>query len=130
MPATRLEHFTVRCEDLQRTRDFYCEIVGLTEGQRPNLPFRGFWLYAGEVPVVHLMDKAEAEKIAGESPCDDPHTAALDHVAFSAEDLTGTRSLLQAHGYEFRENSIPGFLDQIFLRDPDGILVELNFRAG
>jgi len=59
MGVLALEHVTIRCAQLQRTRDFYVELVGLTEGARPNFPFRGYWLYLGGVPVVHLVEASD-----------------------------------------------------------------------
>src|SRR5450432_982440 len=56
MGVQALEHVTVRCAQLQRTRDFYVELMGLTEGDRPKFPFRGHWLYLGGIPVVHLVE--------------------------------------------------------------------------
>ncbi len=41
MPAAELEHFTLECGDLKTTRDFYCDVLGLTEGFRPQMDFPG-----------------------------------------------------------------------------------------
>ena len=43
MTVLALEHVTIRCAKRQRTRDFYVELLGLTEGARPDFPFRGPW---------------------------------------------------------------------------------------
>ena len=56
MALEALEHFTITCADLARTRDFYRDVLGLAEGYRPNFNFAGYWLYSGEIPVVHLTD--------------------------------------------------------------------------
>ena len=55
MPAQSLNHYTIRVRDLEATKDFYCDIVGLTVGDRPPLNFPGYWLYCGGVPTVHLI---------------------------------------------------------------------------
>src|SRR6202000_2921008 len=55
MALNALHHITVMTKDLDATRDFYRDILGLTEGFRPELPFPGYWLYCGETPVVHLV---------------------------------------------------------------------------
>ena len=59
MGVQALEHVTIRCAQRQRTRDFYVEMMGLTEGERPDFPFRGHWLYLGGVPVIHLVEAAD-----------------------------------------------------------------------
>lgn len=127
MPVEQLEHFTVRCTDLDVTRDFYTNMLGLTVGPRPDFPFKGHWLYCGGSPVVHLVDKKESESRHGAR--NDADTGALDHVAFRGVDIEATRATLRAAHIAFRETGVPGGrLRQIFLPDPDGVLVELNFR--
>ncbi len=127
MAVDMLEHFTVRCANLERTRDFYSEIIGLRVGPRPDFDFAGYWLYLGDQPVVHLVlagERKEARSDGGP-----PDSGALDHIAFRGRDLEGTRALLQARAIAFRERPVPGMpLHQIFVRDPDGLLIELNFR--
>ena len=55
MPAVSLNHYTILVQDLERTKDFYEDIVGLKSGDRPPLNFDGYWLYCGGEPVVHLI---------------------------------------------------------------------------
>jgi catechol 2,3-dioxygenase-like lactoylglutathione lyase family enzyme len=70
---------------------------------------------------VHLMEHS------GELGRD---TGALDHIAFSATDIDGTRAILSKSGHPLREAGVPGSkIRQLFVSDPDGITVELNFRA-
>jgi catechol 2,3-dioxygenase-like lactoylglutathione lyase family enzyme len=123
-----LEHYTIRCASLERTRDFYRDVLGLGVGERPNFPFKGYWLYLGGVPIVHLVDAKESAMRDGPHRTGD--TAALDHIAFRGLDLEATRTTLRNHGLNFRENAVPGArIHQIFVSDPDGILIELNFRG-
>ncbi|NBY16471.1 MAG: glyoxalase, partial [Betaproteobacteria bacterium] len=37
--ALTLNHFSIRTMDLDRTRDFYERVLGLTVGPRPDFPF-------------------------------------------------------------------------------------------
>ena len=128
MAVDMLEHFTVRCTSLERTRDFYSEIVGLRVGPRPEFDFAGYWLYLNDQPVVHLVLEDERKNTRAQSAGHD--TGALDHIAFRAQDLAGTRALLRAKGLDFKEAPVPGRpLHQVFVRDPDGVLIELNFRG-
>jgi catechol 2,3-dioxygenase-like lactoylglutathione lyase family enzyme len=128
MPALMLEHYTIRCASLEATRDFYRDVLGLEVGARPNFPFKGFWLYLGGVPIVHLVDAAESAQRDGAHHGVD--TAALDHIAFRGADIEATLATLRAHDLDYRETGVPGGrLRQIFVKDPDGILIEMNFRA-
>jgi catechol 2,3-dioxygenase-like lactoylglutathione lyase family enzyme len=43
-------------ELLERVRDFYCSVLDLREGFRPNFSQRGFWLYADDKPLIHLSE--------------------------------------------------------------------------
>ena len=118
MPVKALDHVNIATADLEGTVAFYAEAVGLERGWRPDFPFPGAWLYAGERPVIHLM---VAERGAGTGP--------LDHVAFEAEDFEGTRARLAARGHDHQVRDVPGTaVRQIFVLDPNGVKLELNFR--
>ena len=41
MALEALDHYTIHCADMTATRDFYRDVLGLTEGFRPQLPFAG-----------------------------------------------------------------------------------------
>jgi len=130
MALEALEHYTIQCADLAATRDFYRDVLGLAEGFRPNFGFAGHWLYLGEVPVVHLVasDGALREN-RGVAPA--AHTGAFDHIAFRGRDASATVAKLKMHGVAFRENLVGDIgLHQVFVRDPNGIMVEMNFREG
>src|SRR5258708_37597108 len=55
MPLGALQHYTIEPSDLERTRDFYCDVLGLENGDRPPLDFPGYWLYSGGAATVQLM---------------------------------------------------------------------------
>lgn len=128
MALEALEHYTIQCVDLEGTRNFYRDVLGLTDGFRPKLGFAGYWLYCGDVPVVHLLgaDGALPENRGAEPGGD---TGALDHIAFRGHDAGVTIAKLKQNGLAFRENQIRDIgLHQVFVRDPNGIMVEMNFR--
>jgi catechol 2,3-dioxygenase-like lactoylglutathione lyase family enzyme len=129
MALQALEHFTITCADLERTRAFYRDVLGLTEGYRPNFNFAGYWLYCGEIPVVHLTDEKGAitENRQGARG---NNTGSLDHIALRGCDVKATLAHLKARGVSHRENRIlDAGLHQIFVRDPNGIMIELNFHS-
>jgi catechol 2,3-dioxygenase-like lactoylglutathione lyase family enzyme len=123
-----LDHYTINCADLEGTRDFYRDVLGFEVGPRPQLAFAGYWLYCGGAPVVHLLgaDGALPENRGCEPGGD---TGSFDHIAFRGSDVATTLESLKKHGVAFRENEIRDFgLHQVFVRDPNGITVEMNFR--
>ncbi|MGP1394935.1 MAG: VOC family protein [Inquilinaceae bacterium] len=123
MTLERLDHFTIRAKDLRATRDFYVDVLGLEDGWRPDFTFPGHWLYCGDRPVVHLVggDRAATEE---------PGSGTVDHLAFQASGLTEMRDRLTRDGHTFRERTVPNLdLSQIFVEDPNGVVIELNFPA-
>ena len=122
MPIDQLQHVNIRCADVERTKDFYVQILGLRVGERPPFQSTGYWLYLGDQPVVHLVQCGPGESI-------EPGSGRLDHVAFRGVDLDGMRQTLHAAGVPFREAVVPRDQTvQIFLHDPDGLMLELTFE--
>jgi len=130
MPLGALQHYTIEPSNLEATKDFYCEALGLENGERPAMGFPGYWLYSGGVATVHLLgprEPGEGIVVRGTERTFD-NTGRLDHIAFAATDLDGVRKRLQSRNVTFREQVLPGGgMTQIFLHDPDGVAVELNF---
>ncbi|HVI65823.1 MAG TPA: VOC family protein [Bradyrhizobium sp.] len=123
MPLNALHHITVQTDDLEATRDFYRDVLGLGVGFRPDLDFPGYWLYCGDVPVVHLVPRGNA---IGGGPSSD--TGPFDHFAFLASDFQGVKSTLDNKGVKYRENHIASPpIDQLFFPDNNNVMVELNF---
>jgi catechol 2,3-dioxygenase-like lactoylglutathione lyase family enzyme len=130
MPAQSLNHYTIRVRDLERTKDFYVDIVGLTVGDRPPLGFPGYWLYCGGVPVVHLIGYRPQDTVIEDEPSHPAATGRLDHIAFTCNGLKQMRSDLESRGIRFEERVLPRLnMTQLFYPDPDGISVECNFDA-
>ncbi len=132
MPLGTLQHFTIEPSDLERTKNFYCDVLGLEVGDRPPLGFPGYWLYSGGVATVHLMGQRQPRDgivVRGPEQKYD-HTGRFDHIAFAASDVEGLRKRLQSKNVAFREQIVPRTGDtQFFHSDPDGVGVELNFPA-
>ncbi|MFL5257021.1 MAG: VOC family protein [Rhodopila sp.] len=130
MPAQSLNHYTINVRDLERTKDFYCDVVGLEVGERPPLPFPGYWLYTGGVPVVHLVGYRPELPVITDGPSYPAPTGRLDHIAFACNDLKGMKANLHQRGIKFDERVLPRMnMTQLFYLDPDGVAVECNFDA-
>lgn len=128
MPAQSLNHYTIIARDLERTKDFYRDVVGLTVGDRPPLAFPGYWLYCGGVPVVHLLGYQSHQPVIADGPSYPAKTGRLDHIAFSCVGLKEMREDLKSRGLKYEERVLPRLnMTQLFYPDPDGISVECNF---
>ena len=126
MTTLGLSHFNITAPDrlLEAVRDFYVEVLGLSVGERPGFRRKGFWLYAGEEPIVHLTAcDSDDDRAAGEAG-----QGFFDHIAFSCKGLSGMIERLKRLDipYEVIEISSLGQI-QVFVRDPAKVGVELNF---
>lgn len=129
MPLAEPSHYAIRTLDLEAPRQFYCEVLGLTVGPRPPFGFPGLWLYNGDHDdyrnaVVHLIGRDTSQ---AQSQAD---TGSLDHIAFMASGLAEMQSRLESLGIAYRWREVPVLgLQQLFVIDPGGIKIELNYAA-
>lgn len=126
MNTIGLSHFNITApyELLEKVRDFYVEVLGLEVGDRPDFRRKGCWLYAGQEPLVHLTASDQSDvRSNGESG-----RHFFDHIAFSCKGLSEIIERLKQLRipYEVIEIATLGQM-QVFLRDPAGVGVELNF---
>jgi len=136
MPLTHIEHYLIAADDMDRTRDWYRDVLGMQEGRHPDFGFPVYWMYLGGVDVVHIgrsakhasdNQKAYLGRLAQDAGAG---TGAIDHIAFRAKGLRETLAHLRRHRIEFSERRANGqALYQLFMVDPNGIKVELNFDA-
>jgi len=109
-------------------------MLGLRVGDRPPLGFPGYWLYAGDQPVVHLIgiDEDDPQALIDYLGDADPESlkggGAVDHLAFRASEAQALKARLAKMNVAFRENEVPNMkLLQVFVEDPNGVAVELNY---
>jgi len=133
MPITALNHFLLVAKNLERTRDFYCRVLGFEVAQeRPDFGFPGYWLKAGGNICVHLASQApnriRDQFLLKKHPKGTNGSGSVDHIAFLAKKPEEVRKRIQKHGIEMHYRSFPeSRLFQIFLKDPDDVTIELNF---
>lgn len=135
-----LNHFSIRTRNIPETQHFYETVLGLSVGPRPNFPFPGLWLYVGDtsktsnavVHVIGIEDKNDGLNLyLGERSSDSTlGSGALDHVAFFATGLEDYIKRLSNHQITPKQRMVPSLgLHQLFIDDPNGIVVEINFPA-
>lgn len=142
MPLSKLSHYSIRTLDLDATRKFYTEVLGFTVGPRPPFKFPGLWLYNGDHAlydnaIVHIIgiDANDPQGLKDYLGDRDPGslkggTGTFDHIAFTATDVQGMLVHLKRTGAPFRERMVPDLnLHQVFLDDPNGVVIELNYPA-
>jgi catechol 2,3-dioxygenase-like lactoylglutathione lyase family enzyme len=125
---TRVQHVGLVVSDLERSRRFYGGALGLEEVPRPhNFRFEGAWFQVGD-DQLHLLVEAETtSKAGGADPGPSATMGLVNHVALETDDLDAAGARLAEHGVPLIGGPMPrgdGY-DQIFLRDPDGYVIEL-----
>jgi catechol 2,3-dioxygenase-like lactoylglutathione lyase family enzyme len=125
MAVTELNHINIRTMLMEETKDFYQDIVGLSVGWRPPFGSHGYWMYCGDVPIVHLSLS---------DPEGDPRTVSegtgngLDHIGLWAEDIPSFEKTLADNKIDYAKRLAAGDkVVQMFFLDPNGVQVELQF---
>lgn len=132
MPITELNHYLLVARDLERTRDFYQNVLGLELAERPDFGFPGYWLKTGDDICVHLASQEPNETrdmfLLKKHPRGTAGSGSVDHIAFLAKDPREVRQRIHKNNVEMHFRSFPDAkLFQIFLKDPDDVTIELNF---
>ena len=126
MPLTDLHHVALRTKDLTASEHFYTEVLGMEKVDRPDFDFPGAWLQMGET-MFHLMAGYAALGPDGEIS---RGSGAVDHLAIQARGFDEMREKFEFSGVEYKENNIQDFgIWQLFVNDPDGVIIELNFQS-
>jgi catechol 2,3-dioxygenase-like lactoylglutathione lyase family enzyme len=130
MPVLALDHVNLRTRDPERTRAFFRDVLGMTIGPPPGEAGHSSWVYDDSgIPIIHTG----AHDSPYPSDARHPYTPAngsgsIHHVALRCADFEGMRARLAAHGLDYSEADYPSFgLRQLFVTDPDGVMLELNF---
>jgi catechol 2,3-dioxygenase-like lactoylglutathione lyase family enzyme len=118
-----MNHFTVLSDDLEATKEFYCDLLGFEVGPRPNFQFPGYWLYVGSTPILHVIHRTQLNEV---------RAGVIDHMAFTATDLVGTVAKLEKADVKYELRRLPpngpaAGLWQLFFDDPHGGKVEFDF---
>lgn len=117
MKVTGLLHVAVLVSDLEAAKQFYEGILGLKQKPRPNLESPGVWYNLADAEL-HLIVTTGPLPSVNERPDKDSHFAlSVGNYELIRKDLTGA-------SIPFRESSSGA--PRLFVRDPDGNLIELQ----
>jgi catechol 2,3-dioxygenase-like lactoylglutathione lyase family enzyme len=140
MGIGKLAHYSIRASDLDASRRFYTEVMGFRVGYRPDFAFPGLWLYQSadeaEYGIVHIIgaDSPGAngleQYLGGRSVESLSGTGVVDHIAFLATGWPEMRARLLEMQIGYYERAVPSVgLHQVFVQDPAGVTIELNYPA-
>ena len=124
MSVGTLDHFNIRTRKLDDTVRFYEDVMGLEKGPRPNFAFPGAWMYSEGKAVVHIVDISKTDEQQK------PDSGVVHHVAFASRGFDGMKQRLESKKMPYDARQVPGGdLWQIFVDDPNGVMIELNYEA-
>ena len=134
MPVTQLNHYFVRANDLEATKHFYCDVLGFEPMPRPDFPFPGYWLGVGGQVQIHMgphgIDHSELYYLGTTPGSATANSGVVDHIAFTATEPQAMLKRLSARSVPARKRYFPQFrLFQMFVEDPNGLTIELNFHG-
>ena len=119
MPAIRINHVSVHVTDMDESVCFYTDVLGMERIPSPNFEMPVEWLRLGD-QQLHLFDRA--------TPAPQYH-----HLALDVDDFEAVYQRAQELGTFDRETLSPDVRElpngsvQMYLRDPSGNLVEINW---
>jgi len=118
MKITAIDHVAFHVADLDVSRRFYGETLGLPEKDRPDFSFPGAWYAVGDTQELHLIQRP---------PKESPYTVPRErHVALAVDDLAAAEARLRDAGCDVQPaKPRPDGVMQLFVRDPDGHVIEL-----
>lgn len=118
-----LDHVTIVVQDLERSRQFYCDGLGMEQVPRPDFSFKGSWFQAGDTQI-HLILEHEQSGPAGDGGA---KSTRAHHFAFVVDDAEAAAERIRELGIAFvsEPKRRPDGAVQTFVTDPDGYIVEL-----
>lgn len=123
MKITGLNHFNITASPrlVEQVKQFYVDTIGLAIGPRADLDHEGYWLYAGEVPILHLSARRTIETAS-------PQAGYFNHISLSCVGLARAIAKMVATQTPYQLMYLSDIHQtQISLKDPAGIGVELTF---
>jgi catechol 2,3-dioxygenase-like lactoylglutathione lyase family enzyme len=111
MPLSHIEHFLLQTADMEGTRKWYVEVLGMRVGPSPDFKFPVFWLYLGDKDVVHVTEGGKGvsenrRKYVGQQSDAVSGTGVVDHIAFRATGLRDMIAHLKKLGVDFKQRRV------------------------
>ena len=124
-----IDHVLVVSSDLDKTSQFYCELLGMELMPRPDFSFPGLWLQAGKTQV-HVTLAGSDAGTPGPGEFTGKYPARGSHIAFELEDAADAATHIESLGIPIVAGPYlrPDGPLQFYIRDPDGYLIELFSR--
>ncbi len=126
-----IDHVTIVVDDLERSRAFYGDLLGMELISRPKFPFGGLWFRAGNTQL-HLIERHSTSATSGyPNLTRETMQGVAHHFAFRVDDANRASEVLRQHGVMIMGGPVsrPDGAIQVWFYDPDGHVVEV-FHGG
>jgi len=122
----QIDHVTIVIADIETTRRFYVDVLGMQQVPRPAFNFPGIWFQAGATQIHATTESPEAGR-AGWADRGTTVASRGHHFAFEVDDAEAAAERLRELGIEIvaGPKHRPDGPIQLYIHDPDGHLVEL-----
>lgn len=124
-----LDHVNIITSDLEGSVRFYAQLLGLEprDGPPPLTHANARWMYDKTGRAMLHINTLDCPRAYDRAVAPGP-TGALHHVALRCSGYGQVKARLDAAGLEYRVNEVPAIgLRQVFVLDPNAVLLELNF---
>ena len=116
--AIELHHYSVAANDLNSSIKFYRDVLGLREIKRAQFVFGGAWFKLPNGQELHVVQR-ESKKHAPHYRC--------NHLAFRVSNFRHAYDWLKEHWHSIETYpTLPTGFQQLYIRDPDGNIIEIN----
>lgn len=118
MKTTQLNHVALKVADVEKSCEFYREVIQLEPMPRPAFTFPGAWFRLGVDQELHLIGELD-EPVSGAG-------TRANHWALMIDDMDAWEAFFQERGVEYTpRRTRPDGAFQIYVFDPDGHCLEL-----
>lgn len=115
-----IHHHSVIIADVEKSRHFYVDILGLKEDQsRPNISFDGLWIKVGQ-QAIHCLCLKNPDSVENRPE----HGGRDRHVCLTGTNLNELMERLEQHYINYTRSK--SGRNVIFFRDPDGNAIEVR----
>lgn len=131
MRVNALDHVNIITDDMAGTTGFYADLLDLEvrDGPPPFKPEEVQWLFDSAGRAIIHVNRVGAFQVFPRESKPGPATGAVHHVAFDCSGHAEVCARLERRGLSYSLNDVDSIgLRQIFVIDPNGVLLELNFR--
>ena len=122
----QIDHITLIVRDVEASRRFYVDLLGMEEVARPAFTFDGAWFRAGST-LIHLIKEHDRSGPAGYPVEVLVRSSRNHHFAFEVDDAKVVADQLKSMGINLLDDAKlrPDGATQVFVTDPDHHVVEL-----